>query len=88
MHGVHPEARKTSELLAMIARLKADVARLEGLVGELDRLAHLDPLVPIANRRGLLRELETMIARHERHGSPAAALRRRRGGPFVIEPKA
>ena len=74
MHGVHPEARDTSELLEMIARLKADVERLEGLVGELDRLAHLDPLVPIANRRGLLRELETMIARHERHGSPAAVL--------------
>ena len=27
-----------------------------------------------ANRRGMLRELETMIARHERHGTPAAML--------------
>ncbi len=43
-------------------------------VEELDRLAHRDPLVPLANRRGMLRELETMIARHERHGTPAAML--------------
>ena len=43
-------------------------------VEELDRLAHRDPLVPLANRRGMLRELETMIARHERHDTPAAML--------------
>jgi len=30
--------------------------------------------VPLANRRGMLRELETMIARHDRHDSPAAVL--------------
>ncbi|MCY7399226.1 MAG: GGDEF domain-containing protein [Sphingomonas bacterium] len=74
MHGVSHESRDPADLLAEIAQLKADVARLEEQVGELDQLAHLDALVPLANRRGMLRELETMIARHERYGSPAAVL--------------
>ena len=47
---------------------------MKSRVEELDRLAHLDPLVPLANRRGMLRELEMMIARHERHDTPAAML--------------
>ncbi len=74
MHGVSHESRDPADLLAEIAQLKADVARLEEQVGELDRLAHLDALVPIANRRGMLRELETMIARRERYDTPAAVL--------------
>ena len=74
MQSVRAESLSTTELLEEIAHLKADVARLEEKCGELDRLAHLDPLVPIANRRGMMRELETMIARHERFGSPGAVL--------------
>ena len=74
MHAVNQETRKPAELLEEIAQLKADVARLEEQVGELDRLAHLDALVPIANRRAMLQKLDTMIARHERYGSPAAVL--------------
>lgn len=74
MQGVPAETQSSTKLLDEIARLKAEVARLEEKCRELDRLAHLDPLVPIANRRGMLRALETMIARHERHGSPAAVL--------------
>lgn len=74
MHDVALEQRDPAQLLEEIARLRAEIARLESKVGELDRLAHRDPLVPLANRRGMLRELETMIARHERHDSPAAVL--------------
>jgi GGDEF domain-containing protein len=37
-------------------------------------LANMDPLVPVANRRGLLTTLDRFIARHERHGTPAALL--------------
>lgn len=74
MHDVSQEGRSSAELLEEIARLRDDVARLQARVEELDQLAHRDPLVPCANRRGMLRELETMIARHARHGSPGAVL--------------
>ena len=74
MHDVALEQRDPAQLLEEIARLRADVARLECRVEELDKLAHRDALVPLLNRRGMLRELEMMIARHERHGTPAAML--------------
>lgn len=61
-------------LVGEIARLRAEVARLESRVEELDRLANMDSLVPVANRRGLVTQLDMMIARHERHGTPAALL--------------
>jgi diguanylate cyclase (GGDEF)-like protein len=61
-------------LLEEIGRLRDKIDSLESRVEELDRLAHLDSLVPLANRRGMMRQLETMIARHERHGTPAAML--------------
>jgi diguanylate cyclase (GGDEF)-like protein len=61
-------------LVAEISRLRGEVARLETRVEELDRLANMDPLVPVANRRGLIVQLDMMIARHERHGTPAALL--------------
>jgi diguanylate cyclase (GGDEF)-like protein len=74
MHDVALEQRDPAQLLEEIARLRAEIGRLESKVDELDRLAHRDPLVPLFNRRGMLRELETMIARHARHGHPAAVL--------------
>ncbi|QDP19668.1 GGDEF domain-containing protein [Sphingomonas xanthus] len=74
MHDVSLEQREAGQLLEEIARLQHEVTRLEGRVAELDHLAHRDALVPIANRRGMMRELERMIARHDRHGTPAAVL--------------
>ncbi len=61
-------------LIAEISRLRGEVARLESRVEELDRLANMDSLVPVANRRGLIAHLDMMIARHERHGTAAALL--------------
>ena len=61
-------------LITEISRLRGEVARLESRVEELDRLANLDTLVPVANRRGLTTHLDMMIARFERHGTPAALL--------------
>jgi diguanylate cyclase (GGDEF)-like protein len=61
-------------LIAEISRLRGEVARLESRVEELDRLANSDTLVPVANRRGLTAQLDMMIARCERHGTPAALL--------------
>lgn len=68
------DCQDSAGLLAEINRLRSEVARLESRVEELDRLAHHDPLCPAVNRRGMLRELEKLIARHDRFGEPAAML--------------
>ena len=69
VHSVDTEA-----LMEEIARLRGEVARLESRCDELDREAHRDALVPIANRRGLVRHLDILIARHARYSTPAALL--------------
>ena len=61
-------------LMEEIARLRRQVERLESRCEELDREAHRDALVPIPNRRGLVRQLDMLIARRERHDTPAALL--------------
>ncbi len=69
VHSVDTEA-----LMEEIARLRGEVARLESRCDELDRDAHRDALVPVANRRGLVRQLDMLIARRARHNIPAALL--------------
>lgn len=69
VRNAEPEA-----LIAEIRRLAREVERLESRLEQLDRLACMDTLVPAANRRGLLKALEMVLARHERHGVPAAVL--------------
>lgn len=64
----------TEALMEEIARLRGQVARLESRCEELDREAHHDALVPVANRRGLVRQLDMLIARRERHDEHAALL--------------
>ena len=68
------DCQDSAAMLAEIKRLRSEVTRLETRVDELDRLAHHDPLCPAVNRRGMLRELEKLIARHDRFGEPAAML--------------
>ncbi len=74
MHEVTEQGSDPATLVEEIARLRGEVERLQGRVDELDALAHRDPLVPLANRRGMMRDLEAMIARYHRHGIPAAVL--------------
>ena len=74
MHDVSLESADPSALLEEIGRLRGDVSRLQAKVEELELLAYRDPLVPLANRRGMLRDLEAMIARHQRYGTQAAVL--------------
>ena len=64
----------TEALMEEIARLRGQVARLESRCEELDREAHRDALVPVANRRGLVRQLDMLIARRDRYNTPAALL--------------
>ena len=65
-----PEA----DALAEIERLREKIAELEERVQKLDKLAHEDPLIPVPNRRGFMRELEALIARVSRYGESAAML--------------
>jgi diguanylate cyclase (GGDEF)-like protein len=74
MHEIALESCDPESLRDEVSRLRATIARLEDKVIELDRLAHLDPLAEVMNRRGLMRELDTMVARHERYDSPGAVL--------------
>jgi diguanylate cyclase (GGDEF)-like protein len=59
---------------AEIERLRDKIARLEERVRQLDELAHQDPLVCVLNRRGFMRELQSVIARVSRYGESAAML--------------
>lgn len=60
--------------LAEIERLREKIAGLEERVRLLDALAHQDALLPVPNRRGFMRELESLIARVSRYGESAAML--------------
>jgi diguanylate cyclase (GGDEF)-like protein len=57
-----------------LERLRQKIAQLEERVRVLDELAHQDALVALPNRRGFMRELETLIARVTRYGENAAML--------------
>ena len=78
MFGMSDTAKIVSDdpavLRQEIARLRGLVAQLERQCGELDQLAHLDPLVPLPNRRGFERQLVGLIDRAKRYGDASALL--------------
>ena len=74
MHDVSLETADSAALLEEIVRLRSDIQILSDKVLELEALAYRDALVPLANRRGMMRDLEAMIARHQRHQIPCAML--------------
>ena len=72
-----PDASKTGNpaaLLAEIERLKADVARAQRTIAELEARADVDPLLDILNRRGFERELKRSLAFLQRYSGAAALL--------------
>jgi diguanylate cyclase (GGDEF)-like protein len=61
-------------LVDEIERLRAELARSEARLAELDRLAHRDPLVDLPNRRSFVAKLERILVRVQQHGGRAAML--------------
>jgi diguanylate cyclase (GGDEF)-like protein len=61
-------------LASEVARLREEVARLQGRIDQLDQLAHQDVLIGLPNRRGFMRQLAQLIARVNRYDETAAML--------------
>jgi diguanylate cyclase (GGDEF)-like protein len=68
------DQKDSHALAAEIARLRDEVARLQGRVDQLDQLAHQDVLIGLPNRRGFMRQLDMLIARVNRYDEMAAML--------------
>jgi diguanylate cyclase (GGDEF)-like protein len=69
-----PAGAPAAELLAEIERLKADIARAQRTIAELDARADIDPLLAILNRRGFERELKRSLAYLQQYSGEAALL--------------
>ena len=69
-----PVAAQTTLLLDEIERLKADIARAQHTIADLEARADIDPLLDIRNRRGFVRELKRSLAYVQRYHTEAALL--------------
>ncbi len=63
-----------AQLLDENKALKATLARVRAHVAALERLADLDTLTPLPNRRAFVREVERAVARRVRYGASAAVM--------------
>lgn len=68
------DGRGRAELLQEIGLLRGALGRCAFRIAELERLANLDPLVDLPNRRNFLGRLETSIGEVHGHGVEAAVL--------------
>lgn len=68
------DGRDQTELLQEIALLRAALGKCASRIAELDRLANLDPLVDLPNRRNFLTRLEASIADVHRHDVDSAVM--------------
>ncbi len=55
--------------LAELLRLRGELGRAKARSATLERLAHEDALMPVANRRAFMRELSRLISLAKRYGS-------------------
>jgi two-component system, cell cycle response regulator len=67
----HP---KDGELVSILARELAGPLRIAALVEESQRLATIDPLTGLMNRRAFSEAAQREVARGQRHGSPLSVL--------------
>jgi len=59
-------------LMAEVETLQQELADSKRRVGELEKIADQDPLVPVANRRAFVREMSRMISYAERYKVPTS----------------
>ncbi len=76
-----PEAELTPKvrqaimtLMGEVERLRQELERTQARVAYLEKLADLDSLAPIANRRAFVRELTRFLAFAERYGTPSSLI--------------
>lgn len=61
-------------LIGEVERLRRELDQKDARIQELEKLADMDPLLPVANRRAFVRELERTMSYTERYNVPASLL--------------
>lgn len=70
-----PAVRSTvMQLMDELDRMSGELLEAKQRVSELEDMADEDPLVPVLNRRGFLRELERTLAYSERYQTPGSVV--------------
>lgn len=70
-----PKVRETIKaLIGEVDSLRREVDRKNARIQELEKLADMDPMLPVANRRAFVRELERAMSYTERYNVPASLL--------------
>lgn len=73
--AVSPAADEAiAHLIAEIDSLREELEQNNARIHDLERLADRDPLVPLANRRAFMRELERFNDLAERYGTPSSVI--------------
>ncbi|HVJ54053.1 MAG TPA: GGDEF domain-containing protein [Aliidongia sp.] len=68
-----PKAREAVlDLLSELVRLRGELDKARTRSTTLERLAHEDALMPVANRRAFMRELSRLVALSKRYGSESS----------------
>ncbi len=63
-----------AQLISEIGSLREELEKNQARIRDLENLADRDPLVPLANRRAFLRELERFNDLAERYGTPSSVI--------------
>ena len=70
-----PKVRDTIKaLIGEVDSLRREVEQKNARILELEKLADMDPMLPVANRRAFVRELERTMSYTERYNVPASLL--------------
>ncbi|MCH8685660.1 GGDEF domain-containing protein [Pedomonas mirosovicensis] len=74
-HEITEKVRETiSALIHEVDSLRRQLEQKDARIQELEKLADTDPLLPVANRRAFVRELDRAMSYTERYSVPASLL--------------